>query len=460
MSDTDLLEPTRTRTRTRDARRTPTPLRTECLRGFPPLAGLVVFCAMSLAMAAKSAEWMSSWGETRTLLHLAATLVCSPLTAAAGCWQGGREHRRRTLDLRATAARGAFAQFWPAALPVALWSVAGYALAAGAALLVNLPYAGGSGPVVGVLLADAVFLTVCALLGYVAGRLVRRRLAAPLVAIGGYAGLALTANSAPDGLLALSPAAGFTSESVLPVWWQPLAMTGWQAGLALAVVLLYGAVRRTAVLVPLSVAALCGALLVHGGPGMWRTDPVTRQQVCDTSTRPAICVNAMAGGLLPEVRAALLPMIERLEGVRNLPARFEDGPGEPGPEEAQLPMLRPLGWHARRGEISSPGLYRREAATALSQWDCPHEPKGDERAMRTKAAVDDWLAQDSTLLAREREEEQWAADRGDEEWLADIEADRAARRRLTDMSESERRAWLSEFFAARASCDPKDVPVL
>ncbi len=455
MSGTDLLERPQAR-----ASRTPAPLRTESVRGFPPLSGLVVFLAIAGMMAAKSAEWMSSWGELRIHLHLVAGVVCSPLVAAAGCWQGGREHRRGTLDLRAGAARSTLAQFWPAALPVALWSVAGYALAAGAALLVNWPYAGGSRPVVGVLLADAVVLAVCALLGFVAGRLVRWRLAAPLLAVGGYVGLALSANLGPDGLLTLSPAAGFTSDSVLPVWWQPLAQSGWLAGLALAVVLAYAAVRRVTALAPLAVAGLCAALLLQEGSGLWRTDPVTRRQVCDTSVTPNICVNAMISGLLPEAKAALEPLTDRLEGVRNLPVRFEDRPGEPGPDEAQLPMLRPLGWHARRGEIQSPELYRREAASALSQWDCGEDMLDDERATRVKYTVDDWLAQDSTLIAREREFERLAIEQGDTDRLADIRADRAARERLTDMTEAERRAWLSTFYAARLSCDPKDVPTL
>ncbi|WP_415951850.1 hypothetical protein [Streptomyces sp. KLOTTS4A1] len=446
----------------------PSVWRTELFATFPLLTGALVLGVLTLTLGAESAEWMGSWGAVRTHLHITATVACAPLAAAAGSWQGGRERRRGMLGLRVGAARGPLVQFAAAALPVAVWSLVGYALAAAGVLLVNTRYGGAGAPVVGVLVADGVFLASAAFLGHVVGALVPWRLAPPLVAVLGYAAIGASGHS--DA--ALSPAGGFGLDDELPVWWQPWAMAGWTAGLALAAVLAYtaaagrrtgrpqGSLRSWSALAPLTAAAVCGALLAQGGAGLWHRDPVTERQVCDTSTVPAICVNAMTSGYLPEVRAALLPLTQRLEGVRNLPERWEDLPGAPGPDEAQLPMLVPLGWHARRGRIPSPGLYRWEAAAALSQWECEAGSASDPRAERTISAVRDWLAQDGGRMELHREAERWAVERGDAEEVAAVRAERAARQRLADMSEAERRTWLGEFFAARLSCDPGDVPAL
>ncbi|HZX40137.1 MAG TPA: hypothetical protein VFF37_17765 [Streptomyces sp.] len=247
----------------------------------------------------------------------------------------------------------------------------------------------------------------------------------------------------------------------LPVWWQPLAMTAWTGGLAVAAVLAYAARRRYTALLPLAAATAAAMLVAQTGDAMWRDDPLFERQVCDTSLRPNICVNALYRGLLPKVSAALSDVTGRLEGVENLPVRFEDLPGEPKPDEAQLPMLTPLGWYVVRGELINPQQYAWEAAAALTGKAVQCEARGnDERAHRVDNTVTDWLSPNPGRDDLDERFEEQARTRGDEKELARIKADKNALVHLTSMGDDGRRDWLTGYFATADSCDPSKVPAL
>ncbi|MFF3320682.1 hypothetical protein [Streptomyces sp. NPDC002889] len=442
--------------RTRTA---PHPLRSELRRGFAPWAGLAFSATVGIAMAMKAPQWQGSWGATQADLHIASTLLGGPLAAAAGCWHGGRERRRRTDELRASAARGTLAQFLMASLPVAAWIAAAYAVVAAGVFAATWPYASASRPLLSPALADAAFLVAMTLLGHVVGRLVAWRPAAPALAVCGYLALGVPTYGTA-GIRHLSPASASDTGDLLPVWWQPLAATVWVAGLAAAAVLACAASRKYTALLPLTAAAVAAVLITQTGDRMWRDDPLAHQQVCDTSVRPHICVSALYPGLLPEVKAALSGLTQRLEGVENLPVRFEDLAGEPKPDEAQLPMLTPMGWTLVRGELTDPERYAGEAAAALAAGDPCEARLGDERASRVDSTVADWLGPSRVRDTIERDSLRWAQQNGDKKVVAGIEADGAARARLASMGDDERRAWLSRYFATADSCDPKQVPAL
>jgi hypothetical protein len=436
----------------RPAARVRHPLLAEFVHGFAPWVGAAVLLTVTVAMAGKSKEWQGGWAETREMLRTASALLGIPLVAAAGCWQGGRERRRRTEELMATAVRGPLARLLASALPVALWAVAGYAGAAALTLLATGPYATGDGPYVAPLLADAAALVSAALVGQVVGRVVAWRLAAPLLAAGAYIGLGVSSYDVRSGWANLSP---FHEGSVdtVAVWWQPAAMAAWTGSLAVAAVLAYAARRRAVVLLPLAAASLAGTLLVQAGDGLWRPNPLTARQVCDTSTVPQICVSARYEKLLPQVKDALSGLTGRLEGVQNLPVRFEDRPGEPGPDEAQLPMLTPIGWSVVRGRLADPVQYAWEAGMALyGRNDCR---KVDPKVAGTDDAVEHYLAPSP---AEDDFDELFA--QGDESMRAEQKARRQTRARLQEMDDDKRRAWLSAYFATARDCDPSEVPAL
>ncbi|MBW8794062.1 MAG: hypothetical protein JF597_10835 [Streptomyces sp.] len=427
-------------------------LRTEARRGFAPWAGLTVLLTLGVLLAASADRWQGGWAETAAELHNA-VLITLPAAAAAGCWQGGRERRRGTEELWGTVVRPPLSRFLVSALPVALWVAAGYAVAAGLALLATWPYAQGAlgdGPRLALVPADAFVSGAAAAAGQVAGRLVPARLTAPLLAMAGYVGLGLTATARDGAWRFLNPAFSIL-DTWVPVWWQPAAMAVWAGGLAGAAVLGYAARRRWTGLLPLAAAAAAGALLAQTADGLWHDDPLGRRQVCDTSVTPAVCVNARFADALPQVGAALAGVTGKLAGVRNLPVRWEDRDGEPGRDEASLPSLTPLGWSFVRGRLTDPGEFAWEAVAALEQrGDCP-----DDRVGVADDAVENYLAPSPSQRSFDDR------DAGsDARHRAELATRRAARAHLLAMGEQERRAWLSAYFAARADCYPSGVPTL
>ncbi|MGW3338201.1 hypothetical protein ACWDCL_12055 [Streptomyces sp. NPDC001009] len=429
--------------------RAPHPLRAEAVRGFAPLAGAAVLSVLGVLLTASTKNWQGGWAETAALTH-DALLITLPLSAAAGCWQGGRERRRRTEELWGTAVRAPLQRLLASALPVALWVAVGYLLAVALAALATWPYSVGDHPHLTRVPADTAALMAAALLGHLAGRTVPTLLAAPLLGVAGYVGLGIAARH--GALDAINPAA-FAEAGMRPVWWQPLAMATWTLGLALALTLAYVARRRATALLPLAAALTAGALLVQGGSDMWRSDPLADRQVCDTSITPAICVNARYAGLLPQVTTTLSGVTRRLQGVRNLPTRWVSREKGARAGEADLPMLTPLGWSVVRGQLTSPDQYAWEAVAALShRGECEKEP---ERVLLADDAVQAYLAPSriqSRIDANEAE--------GDAAARTHLRRSRAARSALAGMDEQRRRAWLSAYFAARATCEHAGVPSL
>ncbi|MGW2119219.1 hypothetical protein [Streptomyces zhihengii] len=434
------------------------PLLTELRRGTGPAAGLALVLVLAPALISKADQWQGSWGETQSLLRSAATLLGGPLAVAAGCWQGGRERRRGLDELRSAAGRGALAQLLVSALPVAVWVAGGYLLVAAGAVAATWPYATAGGPRPEAVVADTAFLAAMTLIGHVAGRLAPWRAAAPVLAGCAYAVLIAPVYGSNSPARFLTPVGTASGDISAPVWWQPLTASVWTGGLAVAAVLACAARRRLTALLPLALSAAAAGVLIQAGDGMWREQPLADRQVCDTSVRPQICVSALDPGLLPEVRNALTGLHGRLHGVGNLPARFEDRGGAPGPDEVELPMLRPIGWGVVRGRLTDPGQYAWEAAAALA---LRHENCGGApRHSPVDSVVTDWLAGDPGRAATERRALEQASERGDRERAAAITAERAARARLDRMPGDERRAWLTDYFATVESCDPKDVPTL
>ncbi|MDX3803877.1 hypothetical protein [Streptomyces sp. AK04-3B] len=427
------------------------PLRAEATRGFAPWAGVAAFLTPAALLAATADRWQGGWAETRTELH-GMLLVLVPLAAAAGCLQGGRERRRGTEELWRTAVRGPLARLLAAALPVALWTAAGYLLAAAGALLATWPYARGDSPYGNLLPTDALVLVAAAVTGHVLGRLVAWRPLAPLLAVGGYVGLALSGEADAGPVRHLDPAMP-VGEGLTPVPWQPWAVAAWAAGLAAAAVLAYAARRRSTALLPLAAATAAGALLVTTGNGLWQPNPADRGRVCDTSTTPQVCVNARYGGMLPQVKAALARTTGRLSGVRGLPVRFVETPGATARGESRLPMLAPLGWTVVRGRLTDPGQYAWETVTMLqNRAGC-----GTQDA-RTRIADDAVSAYLAPSPAQDYFDDRDAT--GDAAARASLKQRQAARARLASMDARERRDWLSAYFATAGDCDTRGVPAL
>ncbi|MBV2356513.1 hypothetical protein KUM39_19375 [Streptomyces sp. J2-1] len=400
-------------------------------------------------MALNSARWQGGWAETASELHTT-QLIVLPLTVAAGCWQGGRERRRRTGELWATAARAPLARLLVSALPVAVWTALGFLAATVSAMLATWPYTQGDTPHLGLLPGDVVTTAGVALVGHVVGRVVPWRLTGPVLAVALFAWLSTILVDA-GGPSRLTPARP-VGDDLLPVWWQPLAVIGWTGGLTAAAVLAYAARRRITALLPLAVAAAAALALTTSTEVPYRTDPLALRQVCDTSTTPAVCVNARYAGVLPQVRAALAPVTEKLEGVRGLPARWEDLPGSTDRDEAQLPILTPRGWSFVRGRLTHPRQYAWEAVAMLEGGD-----RCEKRGTRTTdELVEHYLAPSPVEADFDRLDA-----RGTKADRAALRRTLAVRARFAALSPEARRTWLSGYFIAARSgaCSDPEVPL-
>ncbi|MFZ4297250.1 hypothetical protein ACOZE3_04900 [Streptomyces cinereoruber] len=413
------------------------PLRAELRRGLGPWTGVAVLAVVLVTMYGKGG-WQGRWTDTTNLLHVAVGVFCVPLALAAGCWQGGRDRRRGTAELWESVPRPPLRRLLVAAAPSALWPAAGLLLADAVCLLATWPYVSAGRPFLELLAADAVALAASGALGHIVGRLVRWRLAAPLLGIVGYVGLLLLAY-AEGPVRWLGPSGEHVYFWDRPVWWYAPASIAWAAGLALAALLAHGlrpALLRPLALVPLAVAVAAASLILRlpQDEGPWRPDPALARPVCDDGT-PQVCVTAVDAKLLPEVSAALAPLNARLKGLPGAPVRWVTGPdGATRPGDVELPDPW---WDTVRGRLTRPDLYLNSAVTWLFSDTC--SPNAASASV-VHLAVTEWLAPTPEDYGPATTDAQQYIDR------------------LRAKSPAEQRAYLIRYMAAD-SCDPDEVPV-
>ncbi|OKJ56858.1 hypothetical protein AMK27_24430 [Streptomyces sp. CB02009] len=426
------------------AGRAPRPVVIELRRGIGPWAGAAVLLTVLLTMYGKAPGWQGRWADATNMLHVASGLLAGPLALAAGCWQGGRDRRRGTLDLWESVPRSPLRRLFAAVAPSALWPAGGVLLADAVCLLATWPYVSGGRPFLELLAADAVAVAALGAFGHVVGCAVRWRLTAPLLGIAGYVALGVGAyGQGPSRWL--GPAAEHQFLWDRPVWWFGPVSMAWTAGLALTALLAYGlrgARLRALALVPLAVAVAAAALILRlpTDEGPWRPDPALARPLCDDGT-PQICLTAVDERLLPEVSAALAPLNARLKGLPGAPVRWVGGPfGPPRPGDVELPNAAA---DAVRGRLPRPDLYLNAAVSWLFSDTCrPGDNTGPdaERASLVNLAVIEWLAPTP-------------AGYGPDPTAAQPFIDR-----LRAKSPAEQRDFLGRYLAAN-TCHPDEVPV-
>ncbi|MGW1885173.1 hypothetical protein [Streptomyces sp. NPDC001970] len=421
--------------------RLPRPLLTELRRGVGPWTGAATTAVVAFAMYSKAGYlggWQNHWTDATDLLRIAAALLCGPLAVAAGCWHGGRERRRRTSAWLGSLPRGPLRRTLVAATPAALWPAAGYLVAATGCLLATWPYAGGDGPHLALVAADAVTLASLGTLGFVVGRLVAWRFTAPLLAVLTYVGLGCPSYS-EAGARWLDPAVQHSYAWDRPVWWFGAASIVWAGGLAAAALLAYAARRRTTALVPLTAACAAAVLIAQTGDGLWRPDPEAMRRVCDHGT-PQVCLPYAERHLLPEASAALAGLNARLRGIPGAPTRWVAGPGERAAGDLALPSPS---FEAIRGKLTSPDAYAANGVGALLSQTCAqsdYDAPDWERASAVNSAVFAWL---STA-------------EGQGPYIGPAEQEHLTR--LEAKSPAEARTYLTRYLAADR-CKAEEVPL-
>ncbi|MES4904842.1 MULTISPECIES: hypothetical protein [unclassified Streptomyces] len=416
------------------------PLRAELRRGIGLPAGAAVLAALLLAMYNKSDAWLVGWPDTTNMLRTAGLLVGAPLAAAAACWQGGRERRRGTEELLATAARPHLRRTLLAAAPAILWPVAGYLLTAAVCLSVTWQYASYGSPYVSLIAADATAIAAIAALGFLAGRLVPWRLAPPVVALIVY-GAELYIDIQDSPVAWLSPGKEHINSWDRPVWWFGPASMVWMAGLAAAGLLAYATRRRARALAlaPLAAAATAAVLLVQTGEGVWRPDPASTALVCDDGA-PRVCVTRAHSRMLPDASAALAGLTAKLRTVPNAPTRIVEALDDSEVRRTDA-ALSSLEYYFRRNRIVDPEMFAANAALGATAPSCPGV-SDEDRYNDLSEAVAEWLA------PMPRPEPPIGQDAPG--FTRDLE-------RLKAMPDRERTRWLGSYFAAVRSCRLEQV---
>ncbi|ESP99752.1 Hypothetical protein B591_08540 [Streptomyces sp. GBA 94-10 4N24] len=439
----------------------PSPWRSELRRGLAPWAGAAVLVTLAVTMGTKAAEWQGDWAQTHGLLRWTTMLLLGPLVAAAGCRQGGREHRRGTGDLLRQAVRGRRARTLAALAPVAACVVAAQLLGTAGVYLATWPYSLGGGLTWGhglLHVADAVSVAGLTAAGFVVGRVVTWRGTALVLALGCYLLLGVSAYvDTPLGRLAPAQEPG-VSERIPALWLAPVIAV-WVGGLALAALVGHLARQRLLALVPLLAAALAGTVLVQTGDDAWRTDPRAQRLVCDDGT-PRICVTERHRNLLAPAGEALSGLREQLAGAPGLPERFvEERRGHRvrrNSGEVPLPSFTPLGRTVVRGEVADEAVFTWETVAGLISPDCP-DPSGGA----LEDVVWTYLAPAHRRNLSDPEDALRRAERyRGAEGVAETRTALEKLDRLRALPEAERAAWLGAYLAAAQRCDFAAQPAL
>ncbi|MFF7209925.1 hypothetical protein ACFZAU_05215 [Streptomyces sp. NPDC008238] len=416
--------------------------RTELLRGGGVWVGAVLAVSVIVAVLARRYFLFDTWATTQAALREAGLLLGGPLALAAGCRQGGREHRRDTGDLLATAARSPLRRALVAALPSVAWPVLGHLAATAVCLGVLLPYASYGHPVWHLAAVDAVALGSLGALGFAAGRALPWRFSPPLAGVAGYVLLGFgVSRYTGAGTAWLSPANGDWGRfgGDVPVWWAGALCAVWTAGLAVAALLAGHARRRALTVLPLVAAVAAASVLYGTGDGLLRSDSSATALVCDRGT-PAVCVRATHAGALPAVRAVVARIDARLAGTPGAPVRYHEG----GTGDATPPgeVRFELYGGVFRGHLGDPEMLYRDFVYAVTT---PPGCQGQSHAAGYPAeyAAQEWLDLGKPLFADTAAEERQAE---------------AAARRLRTLAPADRRAWLGRYLAAARVCDTSGVP--
>jgi hypothetical protein len=249
-----------------------------------------------------------------------------PLALAAGAWQGIRERRSKVDELLATTPRPRWRRVLPIAGAMAIAIVVAYLVMLGGAAF-HLRH------------ALAYFPTGAVWLGLAIGSLVPSPLTAPLLAVAGFFGLALSpmllsqdSHEDPGTVLLMpylqGPRDGNFALSMLSAR-ANLTQALWLAALAATGLALFGtskAVPRMAALLP---AALGAAIVVPMLPDTlttaWIPDNRATEVVC-TRDQPVVCVPRLHSYALNDVREPARQALSALAAkLPPAPTRIEFG---------------------------------------------------------------------------------------------------------------------------------------
>jgi hypothetical protein len=281
-----------------------------------------------------------------------------PFVAGMAAWIGSRDGRRDMSDLVTATARPRWvAQLvtWAAA---AVWAVGGYLVFVGAMFGVYAHQGVGGSPPWWWVAVGAVAVAAFSAAGFAVGAFFPSRFAAPLAAFGGFLVMVMSSQTGfrhTSGWALILPSnSNGNYEPVSGVFYRylpdlPIARMLFLAGIAVAVLGLLGlparaggpGLRWAAAVVTLVGVAAAGTAVGLAGTA-WRgphgmvipalhdaanDQPIPYTPVCGRAAGVPVCLNPAYRRYLPDVTAALRPVLAEVADLPGAPARAIQVPG-------------------------------------------------------------------------------------------------------------------------------------
>ena len=308
-----------------------------------------------------------------------------PFVAGVAAWMGSRDGRRGLADLVTATARPRWAAQLATWAATAIWAVAAYLVFVGVMFAVYAHQGVGGTPPWWYVAVGVAAVTAFSAVGFAIGAYWPSRFAAPVAAFGGFLAMFLSSQtgfSHPSGWALILPTNSNGSfdgsaqgDSGIYYPWLPdlpIARIIFLAGIAIAVLGLTGLparaggpwLRRAAAVLVLAGAASAGTAVglastaqesAHGVviPALHdaaNDAPITYTPVCGRAAGVPVCLNPAYRRWLPDVTAALAPVLAEVAGLPGAPVRATqvaasypsggDGPPQAITLGGQPPVLR------------------------------------------------------------------------------------------------------------------------
>ena len=308
-----------------------------------------------------------------------------PFVAGVAAWMGSRDGRRGTADLVTASARPRWAVQLATWAATAIWAVAGYLAFVGVMFGVYAHQGVQGSPPWWWVAVAATAVTAFSAAGFAIGAFFPSRFAAPLAAFGGFLAMAMSSQTgfrSPSGWALIlptnsngnyQPASGIFYPYLPDL---PIARVMFLAGIAVAAAGLIGLparaggpwLRRAAAVITLAGVAAAGTAVGLAGtarlgphgmviPALHdaaNDRPIPYTPACGHAAGIPVCLNPAYRRYLPDVTAALGPVLSEVAGLPGAPARTtqaagayssaEGGAGQAVTISGRPPVLRmPLG---------------------------------------------------------------------------------------------------------------------
>ncbi len=321
--------------------------------------------------------WRTFWnmGQGHTIIDF------GPFVAGVAAWMGSRDGRRGTTDLVTAAARPRYAAQLATWAATAIWAVGAYLVFVGVMFGVYAHQGMQGSPPWWWVAVGATAVIAFSAAGFAVGAFFPSRFAAPLAAFGAFLAMAMSSQtgfSHTSGWALILPTnSNGNYQPMSGIFYPylpdlPIARVMFLAGIAVAALGLPGlparvggtSLRRAAVVVTLAGVAAAGTaagladtarLGPHGMviPALHdaaNDRPIRYTPVCGRAAGVPVCLNPAYRRYLPDVTAALRPVLAEMAGLPGAPARVtqvagsysrgEGGGGQAMTISGRPPVLR------------------------------------------------------------------------------------------------------------------------